>query len=160
MNPEAPLNPYATPKATLDVPVLMSDRLLYVVAPRKLLVMMIGTAGVYLVYWFYRNWAGLNTLHRAYWPIPRAIFSIFFTHALFREVEHLRTRRGSSWTWQPVNLAWIYVASILLPSLVNNLFLREQPALGMLVGWIGWIPMFWSLYQAQRAINVTEGDPD
>lgn len=160
MNPETTLNPYATPSATLDVPASTSDRLLYVVAPRKLLIMMLGTAGVYLVYWFYRNWAGLNALQRAYWPVPRAIFSIFFTHALFREVEQLRVRRGRSWTWPPATLAWVYVMSILVPSVINNLFLREQPVPAILVGWVAWIPMFWSMYQAQRAINATEGDPD
>lgn len=160
LNPEASLNPYATPNATLDLPVSTSDRLLYVVAPRKLLIMLVATVGFYQVYWFYRNWAGLNTLHRAYWPIPRAIFAIFFTHALFREVEHLRVRRGHPWTWQPETLAWVFVGSILVPTVVNNVFLREQPVIALLLGWAFWIPLYWSLYQAQRAINAAEGDPD
>jgi hypothetical protein len=83
---------YAAPKADLTMPVEVAGDGFYVVSRRKFLVMYFMTLGFYKIYWFYKNWSMYKTMERAeggadsnIWPVPRAIFSVFFVHALMRE---------------------------------------------------------------------------
>lgn len=157
-------NPYKTPDARVaDAEERLSPTLFYVVAPRKFLLLMIGTFGLYSIYWFYENWALLNRKHKAYWPVARGIFSIFFAHSLFAEVD--RVIRGSDpprkFSWSPSTLATIYVVSSLISNICDRLSMKDigSPVtdllpLAMLV------PTVLVLYRAQHAINFAEGDPD
>lgn len=93
-------NVYAAPLSNLDEPTAAgTGSRFYVVSTRKLLVLYFITLGLYHLYWNYKNWA----LHKEatgddVWPVPRAIFSIFFTHSLFHEVaEHNVTPERAQW---------------------------------------------------------------
>lgn len=157
----ADFNPYQPPSAAVDVQgAVISKQWLYVVAPRKFLLMMILTLGFYSLYWFYKNWALLNQHHKIYWPVPRAIFSVFFTHALFTEVDGLLRKRGVKFRWSPGTLATVYVvaaiASRVLDRLAGNVEVSPWVAL---TSTLMLVPMTWALYSAQRAINAAEQDP-
>ena len=57
----------------------------YVVSIPKFCVLYVATFGVYGLYWFYMHWQRYRRghgQHESIWPVPRALFSIFFTHAL------------------------------------------------------------------------------
>jgi hypothetical protein len=157
-------NPYRAPEAALvDAPALPvgAEQVLYVVAPRKFLLLMIGTLGIYAVYWFYRNWKLLNERHQSYWPVMRAIFAIFFTHSLLREVDGILERKTPRYVWSPGMLATVYVVSVLagrILSRLNNVGIGGTVA--GLLALATLVPMVWSLYQAQKAINVSQDDPE
>src|SRR5689334_3319399 len=98
------INPYKAPEAPLaEAEERVAEGSFYVVSPMKFLIMMVGTMGLYTLYWFYKNWSLLNRKHKAYWPVMRAVFAIFFTHALFREVDGALRREGRHMTfsWSP-----------------------------------------------------------
>jgi hypothetical protein len=159
MNARIEANPYAAPQSNVD-DVPTQSQTLYVVSERKFLLLMIGTLGLYSLYWFYRNWALLNVVHKRYWPIPRAIFAIFFTHALFREVDGRLKRDHPGYLFQADLMAGIYVASALGSHVLGRLAGKDIGSpITDLVSTVLVIPMIWSLFAAQKAINVAEGDP-
>jgi len=59
----------------------------YVVSTKKFIIMFLSTFGMYAFYWMYQNWnmykksSGDNI-----WPIPRAIFDVFFIHSLCSKI--------------------------------------------------------------------------
>lgn len=70
-----------------DVPELAAPAPFFAVGTLKLVTMIIGTFGLYQIYWMYRHWQAIRTrTGEEMWPIARAIFAIFFFHALVREV--------------------------------------------------------------------------
>ena len=163
METTAPLehNPYQAPLARVEeARPSDADALFLVVAPRKFWIMMIGTVGLYSYYWFYKNWALLNRRHKTYWPVARAIFSIFFTHSLFEEVAESIRRRGATHAWSPRGLATLYVFSAIASQVCDKLAGRNigSPFTDV-IGVLLLLPIVFSLYEAQRAINVAEGDP-
>jgi hypothetical protein len=162
MNMPAPpvaLNPYKAPVSEV-VDGQHENALLYVVAPRKFLTLLIGTVGAYAVYWFYCNWAALNRVRGGiYWPVPRAIFAIFFTHALFKEVDATLQREGKTFPWSASGTATLYVASSVISSVIGRVTSGTAVAPFMsLLSLALMVPMFYALYRAQLAINMASGD--
>ncbi|MEW6982517.1 hypothetical protein AAD001_07675 [Colwelliaceae bacterium 6471] len=82
----------------------------YVVSPKKLLVLFIGTCGMYTVYWFFKHWSQYKqSANEDMWPIMRGIFSIFFTHSLFALFE-MKYAKKTGENPKSINyLATIYV---------------------------------------------------
>jgi len=158
-------NPYAAPAADLlDVdpaPVPATEPLFYIVAKTKFWLVMVGTLGMYSVYWFYRNWRQLNRRDKCYWPIPRAIFAVFFTHSLFGQIEATRVARRVDFRWRPGLMATVYVVCALSDQVSSRLakmgLISDTAAMAPLVLLL---PMAWSLATAQAAINAVENDPD
>ena len=155
-------NPYSPPQARVADVDQPAEGLLYVVAPRKFLILMIGTAGLYTFYWFYKNWSLLNRKDQAYWPVPRAIFAIFFTHALFGEVDGLLQRQGRSkdYSWSPGGLATTYVISAISGSVLGRLSVYGfgSPLLIVSLQQVVFVLTICVIYRAQRAINYAEDD--
>jgi hypothetical protein len=155
-------NPYQAPTAPVLDTSLETDATFYVVGLRKFLVMMIGTLGLYGFYWFYKNWALFNRRYDTkYWPVPRAIFSIFFTHSLFNEVDGQLQKRGVAYDWMPGLAATVYVVAAIAGRILDRLAVKEigSPVTDVL-GIVMMVPMVWALYRGQRAINLAEGDPE
>jgi hypothetical protein len=153
-------NPYQPPVARVDGPSEQAEHRFYVVAPGKFLLLMIGTLTSYSIYWFYRNWSQLNRHHKQYWPIPRAIFQIFFTHSLFAEVDRTIKQRGvvHAWSWR--GWATLFVVTSIVSSALDRLAFKEigspwtdLTSLAMVA------PVTWALLAGQRAINLADGDP-
>jgi hypothetical protein len=65
-----------------DVP----DAIFYPVSGRKLVVMLLLTYGLYVVYWFFRNFRYLKRAGVKVRPVLRSLFSQFFYYSLFRHV--------------------------------------------------------------------------
>ena len=80
---------YAPPKANLSGPEgAREDRSFYVVSLKKFWILTIGTAGLYLVYWFIKHWKNWKLASgERLWPFMRMLFSVFFVHHLFRLFE-------------------------------------------------------------------------
>jgi len=81
----------------------------YVVAPRKFLLLYIGTLGLYEFYWFYRHWRLYRERHGlGLWPVARAIFSILFVYQLFRLIARRGSEAGAG-EWSPGLYAFAYI---------------------------------------------------
>ncbi len=156
-------NPYQAPESALVDAVQEKPANLefYVVSSFKFWLLMIGTFGLYTLYWFYRHWSQQNKRHGGYWPVPRAIFSIFFTHSLFAQIEHVLKTRGIAFRWSPSGLATLYVFCSLVmhvsTRLANSGMISEALDTASI---LLMIPSLWALFVAQSAANVAEGDPD
>jgi hypothetical protein len=152
-------NVYAPPKANL-APVNESEATrFYVVSPRKFLILFFVTVGMYQFYWFYKNWALYKrSTEESIWPVPRAIFGVFFVHALFRNVEvH---NEESSEPWDSSSNAWPVVLFLIASNVLDRL---SNKSIGLpYTGWLSLlilIPLGLSVLNAQGKINERCGDP-
>jgi len=148
---------YKTPEATLDESE-SNIQALYVVAPWKFSVLYLGTLGLYAFYWFYKNWKlqklryDLEVL-----PVARAIFSIFFIHQLFEEIDHQIELNKVDYSWHPSALATVYIIAAIASWVVDR-FIGES-GIELVLSFAPFLVMFTALYRAQSAINHAEKDP-
>jgi hypothetical protein len=134
----------------------------YVVSPRKFLLLFIATLGLYKLYWFYKQWSLYKqSTHSDLWPIPRALFSIFFTHSLFEKIDTALKGKSIPYTWQPSTLATLYVILVIFENICDRLAFRDvgSPVTDLLS--LAVLPFIaWVAYKAQLATNVASGDPE
>ncbi len=132
----------------------------FIVSTSKLFKMYILTLGLYGLYWFYKNWKLQKALHNLdVMPIPRAIFSIFFTHSLFRRISDTIDREGISCKFNASLMAWIYVVSLLGSSIIAQLGkMNTIPNVFQLFDLVGILVSVYPLMNAQDAINQINGD--
>lgn len=131
----------------------------YVVSPKKFYILFIATFGLYQLYWFYKNWELYKkTGNYNLWPIPRAIFSIFFTHALFRYVNKELEEKQIKSNWSHATTATLYVIITIFSNLSDRIL---EKTVGEVVSGIILmltIPVTaWILFQAQMRINLACG---
>jgi hypothetical protein len=113
------VNPFAPPIHDEAAPARSlagSGTRFFLVSRTKFAVMSLATLGFYDLYWFYQNWKLTKAHGRSdIWPIARAIFALFFTHALLRDVvlsaaeNGVRTRfsvQPSAWGFIILSLLW------------------------------------------------------
>jgi len=154
-------NVYAAPLADLNEQAdSNTDSRFYVVSTRKLLILYFMTLGLYHLYWNYKNWALHNqATGEGVWPVPRAIFSIFFTHSLFRNIaSHDVTHERAE--WDAASNATFMVLLVIGGNLLDRLAsksigspLTDIASLAMLV------PTGLLLKKVQGEINARSGDP-
>ena len=157
---------YATPEADVSAPALEDHERYYVVGKRKFLILSIVTFGAYFWYWSYRQWAQIKRVDNDdLWPIPRGIFYIFFTHALFTDIDAHLKNRGQQFDWQPMLLATVFVVLTVLNNLSEDVIGRIAPQV-VASPWyiIGSLALVFFLpllvLPAQRAANLVCDDPD
>lgn len=157
-------NVYAPPQASLalEVPERSGFPPFYVVSITKLVLLYVATLGFYSLYWFWRHW----TLHKRdkkldIWPVPRAIFPIFFAHSLNQEIDYRLHRSGQGYKWSPGMWATTYVISAIGGRIISRLPDSIVPALpGFGIGMLLLVANVLALVHAQRAANLASGDPD
>ena len=133
----------------------------YVVSNKKFLLLYISTLGLYGIYWFYKNWSQYNkSTGDSVWPVMRCIFSIFFTHSLFRNVASSLRGNSITYSWSPEILANVYVISSIVANISNRLSVNNigSPATDLL-GFMFAYTAGWAIYRAQFAINAACNDP-
>jgi hypothetical protein len=154
-------NPYAPPAAEVrDIPEGEAAGF-YVVSTRKYFLLYFLTLGLYLYYWFYRHWAEIRRQRGVkLWPIPRAIFAIFFTHALAREIDARLDERSPGYKWSPSLIATLLVVLMIATNILDRLAWRE---LGVPVTiWLSYavlVPVALTGHVMQRAANAASADP-
>ncbi|MEM9176094.1 MAG: hypothetical protein AAGC67_12735 [Myxococcota bacterium] len=154
---------YTPPDAELVGDAASDEGRHYVVGVRKFLLLSLATLNLYQVYWFWRNFRNLRDASgESFWPVPRAIFSIFFTHGLFRDVDETLRSKGLRFAWSADPTAAAVISLNLVSGVGANLTgrLAEQaPVLDLVFMGIGLLVPFATL-PAQRAINLANGDPE
>lgn len=155
-------NPYAPPKTVVAAPELAATATkYYVVSPGKLMTLFIATLGMYSIYWFYKNWQSVKQATKQnIVPVMRGLFSIFFTHSLFRSIHTDIQARGESRDWSPNFLATSYVILSVAGNIVDRMAINGIGVpLTDVLGWL-FLPLTgWVLMTAQRAANQACGDP-
>ncbi|KQW93989.1 hypothetical protein ASC94_15715 [Massilia sp. Root418] len=154
-------NVYAPPKAELGPDSRsMAGVPFYVVSPRKFLILFIATLSIYQVYWLYKNWALYRQASgESLWPVPRAIFSVFFLHSLFRHVK-AHKQEDAPGEWNNNASAWAMVGLIVVSNTLSRLSSR---AVGSpYTDWLSLltlIPLALCFLPVQNQINARCGDP-
>ncbi|PRA30165.1 hypothetical protein [Pseudomonas poae] len=148
-------NPYAPPQANLDLPVKHQPTF-FVVAPRKLLLMVLLSQGFYFVYWSYKHWANYRQATGArIWPWARGLFGVFFYYSLAMKARQKLHEKDSSFAWWPRCLALALVVSALLPQACNVFF---EPLMALKINSCLLIVDAALVIQIQRAFNHLEND--
>lgn len=156
-------NPYAAPTANLaDTPGEATAPAFYVVGTMKFLLLYVATLGMYSIYWFYRNWSNYRDATREdIWPIPRAIFSVFFTHALFRAVEERLRANGRDYGWSPGVLATFIVILMIVSNVIDRMAARvETVGAADVASLLLLLPIAFAMLRAQGAINLACDDAE
>jgi hypothetical protein len=144
------------------------DAAFYVVSRRKLIILFIATFGLYAFYWFYKNWSQYRThgtasqeVRESIWPVPRAIFSIFFIHSLFRKVKALGQGQPQVAAWRDSLGAWWLVVLSIAISILDRL---ERKSIGMpyssYFGYLLMLLLLFAYLKAQSMINASCGDAE
>src|SRR5690606_20478740 len=103
-------NIYRTPTSDVIDILPATQRQFFVVSIWKLCVLFCITFGLYSLVWFYQHWKLQKQYHKTnVIPVLRAIFSLFFTHALFANIQKGLTAQGITYAWNPQAMATIYV---------------------------------------------------
>lgn len=160
-------NPYAPPQATVaDGPARAAaaarEAPFHIVSPGKAAALLFATSGLYGVYWYWRQWSQhKRALHLDIWPIPRAIFMIFFAHSLNQEIDHRLRREGLRYAWSPNLWATLYVIATISARILGRIP-DEMTSPRMVVGAMIVILSAEALaiHRTQRAANVASGDPE
>jgi len=158
-------DPYAPPKATIAD--LSNERIageqapFYIVAPFKAGLLMMLTLGLYSVYWFWRHWRQHKRDKKLdIWPVPRAIFAIFFAHSLNAEIDHRIKREGLDHPWAPGLWATLFVVFSIAGRIVDRLLddvIGLEASFGLSV--LTLLGTTFAICQAQRAANIACRDP-
>lgn len=156
-------NLYAPPKAVIaDQARVAPAPEFYVVESGKFLMLYFGTLGFYHVYWFWKHWALQRDRHRLdLWPIPRALFNIFFAHALNARIAQRLAQRETTYVWSPGLWATVYVVCTIVSRMFDRLASMDigWPTTSMLA-LAAIVPIGLSLLQTQRAANRACDDPE
>lgn len=154
-------NIYQTPQADLS----REDDLdgeFYVVSRFKFMVLFIATLGTYGIYWFYKHFSlGKAFNQTLIWPIPRAIFSIFFAHSLFRTIYNRAKARDPDQSWSPGIYATLYVVFSIVGNTIDGLSKFGISELTIVT--ISFVSLFivgWTLVKAQGFANYACDDID
>lgn len=152
-------NPYQAPEAqllttdeqTTDVP-------FYVVGNKKAWILFISTVGMYQIYWFYKHWRNIkDTEGSTIWPVPRAIFSYFFCHSLFRKIKEAHSMKASFISdWAPNTAATIYIIFTLFSSGTDRAAEKLSPSSGgilLILGIVASLIAIMAMMSAQKHVN-------
>ena len=134
----------------------------YIVSTTKFLLLFVATLGIYQLVWFYKHWREYAPYGRkAISPFWRAIFAIFFTHALFRAFEEHGNYSGRPSAWSPQGMATLFVGLTIVARIADRVS-TSSAELGAedLAAFILTLSTGVPLVVAQRACNTACGDPE
>lgn len=149
----------AVPDATLAP-------MFYIVSLRKFTILFLTTFGWYQLYWFYKNWDCFKDRHpyasergTTIWPVPRALFSIFFTHALFRKIKENAPDDARVAAWRPSAHATLLVVLIVVSNVAAKVADRFVEDFWLTVfALVMVLPLMLVTRAAQAMANIACGD--
>jgi cation transport ATPase len=134
----------------------------YVVGLLKFAILFSCTMGIYMAYWFYRNWKQQKmATGEDCWPIMRGIFLIFFTHELFTRIDKKLRLTEKKYDWSSQYTATLIVFFVIAVRILDKLSMKEigspytDIASLLLLAIIGILLLY-----VQRIINFACNDPE
>jgi len=102
------------------------------VSEGKLITLYILSFGLYGVYWFYKNWKLQQpAMDKKIYPVWRAIFSIFFTHSLFKRINLQASHLKDEHRFNANTLATFFVVTIIASNILDRLVGTTQSSANM-----------------------------
>lgn len=102
------------------------------VAEGKLITLYILSFGLYGIFWFYKNWKLQQPLmDKKIYPVWRAIFSIFFTHSLFKRIDQQAVNLARQHKFKANTLATLFVAAIVISNILDRVSIKTDILPGM-----------------------------
>ena len=154
-------NVYAPPSAVvMDAPKARASEF-YVVSKAKFFALFYATLGAYQLYWFYRHWSRYRAHHREkLQPVWRAVFAIFFTHALGDRISQSLGHKGIRHRWSPGALAAGYVLFQVIATVCDRLSANNigSPTTDV-IGLLSLLPIGHFLWCMQDAANLACHQP-
>jgi len=99
------------------------------VSEGKLITLYILSFGLYGIYWFQQNWKRQQPMmDKKIYPVWRAIFSIFFTHSLFKRIDQQAAHLPQQHKFNANVLATFFVAAIVVSNVVDRLSINTDMA--------------------------------
>lgn len=151
-------NIYAAPSANLDERFHsdVEDRF-YVISTRKMTILFFLTLGLFQLHWNFQNWAR----HRRatgddVWPLPRALFALFFTHSLYHEIAAYDST-GNGRTWNSDSYASRMVLLMLAGYALS--WFSTGSRFADLASILLLVPVGLLLKKVQVEVNIRSGDP-
>lgn len=152
---------YKAPEAELLDSNQLKQEEFYVVSKKKFAILFFITIGIYSAFWFYEHWKKNKIANNSdIWPVPRAIFNIFFTHSLFKVINDKKEKVvPDSKPWNHSLIATLYVVLSVLSNFIDFIPIASNTVLVDFMFFI-LIPIFyWLLWDAQRMANIAQSDP-
>lgn len=144
------------------------DSMFYVVSRRKFAILFIATFGMYSLFWFFKNWSQYRYASQlasgtrpSIWPLPRALFMVFFIHSLFSKVKAYGADKPGVAAWHNTAHAWAIVGLYVVLNVLDLLdrFAPRVPLTG-LFSFAGMVLLLYASIRAQAMINASCGDPE
>ena len=99
------------------------------VSEGKLITLYILSFGLYGIYWFQQNWKRQQPMmDKKIYPVWRAIFSIFFTHSLFKRIDQQAAHLPQQHKFNANGLATFFVAAIVVSNVIDRLSINTDIA--------------------------------
>lgn len=90
----------------------------FTLSTTKLVIMSVSTFGLYLLYWFYKNWVAINNSGKNCSPFLRAFFTPIFAYSCFKHIKVSMRKNNVFSNFSAVKLAasyFILQATVNLP---------------------------------------------
>mgnify|MGYP005989546817 CR=1 FL=1 len=132
----------------------------YTVSANKFVILFMATFGLYSIYWFYKHWAEYKeSSGENIWPIPRAIFSIFFTHSLFGLFEMKYEQKNGEPPKSTTSIATLFVVVALGSNIISSLVEHGHAPQFLIIASLLLLPVAcWCLMQGQSLANYASDD--
>ena len=99
------------------------------VSEGKLITLYILSFGLYGIYWFQQNWKRQQPMmDKKIYPVWRAIFTIFFTHSLFKRIDQQAVHLPQQHKFNANALATFFVAAIVVSNVIDRLSINTDMA--------------------------------
>ena len=99
------------------------------VSEGKLITLYLLSFGLYGIYWFQQNWKRQQPMmDKKIYPVWRGIFSIFFTHSLFKRIDQQAVHLPQQHKFNANILASFFVAAIIVSNVVDHLPIKTDIA--------------------------------
>ena len=96
------------------------------VSEGKLITLYILSFGLYGFYWFYKNWQLQQaTMNKKISPFLRAMFSIFFTHSLFRRIDEKARHLEKKHQFNANMLATAFVGAVIVSNILDRISMNS-----------------------------------
>ena len=133
----------------------------YIVSLNKFLVLFMGTAGLYMTYWFYKQWACYKQATQGpEWPVMRGVFSVFFVPSLFTKLTDLYQEKSGKKSTALSTAAGLFIVVAVINFISSNMPASEEVSAYLALVNFVTTPLFcWFCYQAQWFVNYVCDDP-
>lgn len=150
--------PKAVASGKLPKKVIIEKNSVNIISPRKIIILMIATFGLFSIYWSYKQWQivkrtkGLNIL-----PAARGYFEVIFSFSLFKHLAGISKTKS----WNPEGLSIIFVVAAIVYNLSGWAPASSQITSSsqitdlaeVFAGILAWVVMTYVMVRVQRSMN-------